>query len=117
MPEAFEAVILLRRVTQKFRLTRLCYPTTWRIWKFGVNLISSRKGSETLLGFYGPISLLILVGAVGLVLSFGAYATRCRLHGECHWDAAELRDRRPLRQSLLSILETQRLYHRLSVRL
>ena len=71
MPEAFEAVIVLCRVTQKFGLTRLCYPTTWRIWEFGVNLIFSRKGSETLLGFYGPISLLILVGAVGLVLSFG----------------------------------------------
>src|SRR6185503_10637358 len=71
--DAFEAIILPRRVTRKFRLTRLFYRTTWRMWKFGVNLISSRKRRETLLGFYGPISLLILVGvwAVGLVLSFG----------------------------------------------
>jgi len=71
--DAFEAVILPRRVTRKFRLTRWFYRTTWRMWKFGVNLISSRKRRETLLGFYGPISLLILVGvwAVGLVLSFG----------------------------------------------
>lgn len=71
--DAFEAIILPRRVTRKFRLTRLFYLTTWRMWKLGVNLISSRKGRETLLGFYGPISLLVLVGvwAVGLVLSFG----------------------------------------------
>jgi hypothetical protein len=71
--DAFEAIILPRRVTRKFRLTRLFYRTTWRIWKFGVNLISSRKGRETSLGFYGPISLLVLVAvwALGLVLSFG----------------------------------------------
>lgn len=71
--DAFEAIILPRRVTRKFRLARLFYRTTWRMWKFGVTLISSRKGRETLLGFYGPISLLVLVGvwAGGLVLSFG----------------------------------------------
>jgi hypothetical protein len=71
--DAFEAVILPRRVTRRFRLTRLFYKTTWTFWKFITGLISSRKTRETLLGFFGPISLLILVGvwAVGLVLSFG----------------------------------------------
>jgi hypothetical protein len=71
--DAFEAVILPRRVTRRFRLARLFYKTTWTTWKFIIGLISSRKTRETLLGFFGPISLLILVGvwAVGLVLSFG----------------------------------------------
>jgi hypothetical protein len=71
--DAFEAVILPRRVTRRFRFTRLFYKTTWTTWKFITGLISSRKTRETLLGFFGPISLLILVGvwAVGLVLSFG----------------------------------------------
>jgi hypothetical protein len=71
--DAFEAVILPRRVTRRFRLTRLFYKTTWTSWKFITGLISSRKTRETLRGFFGPISLLILVGvwAVGLVLSFG----------------------------------------------
>ena len=71
--DAFEAVILPRRVTRRFRLARLFYKTTWTTWKFVTGLISSRKTRETLLGFFGPISLLILVGvwAVGLVLSFG----------------------------------------------
>ncbi len=71
--DAFEAIILPRRVTRRFRLTRLFYKTTWTTWKFIIGLVSSRKGRETLLGFFGPISLLILVGvwAVGLVLSFG----------------------------------------------
>src|SRR5437879_642528 len=71
--DAFEAIILPRRVTRRFRLTRLFYKTTWTTWKFIIGLVSSRKGRETLLGFFGPISLLILVGvwAVGLVFGFG----------------------------------------------
>jgi hypothetical protein len=71
--DAFEAVILPRRVTRKFRLTRFFYKTTWSAWKFVVCLVSERKSRETLLGFYGPISLLVLIGvwAVGLVFGFG----------------------------------------------
>lgn len=73
MWDAFEAIILPRRVTRRFRLTRLFYKTTWTTWRFIIGLVPSRKGRETLLGFYGPISLLILVGvwAAGLVFGFG----------------------------------------------
>jgi len=71
--DAFESIILPRRVTRRFRLTRLFYKFTWRNWRFLTQLIPSRKRRETLLGFYGPLSLLVLVGvwAVGLVLGFG----------------------------------------------
>lgn len=71
--DAFEAIILPRRVTRKFRLTRLFYRTTWSIWRFIICLIPQRKTREALLGFFGPISLLVLVGvwAIGLVFGFG----------------------------------------------
>ena len=71
--DAFEAIILPRRVTRKFRLTRLFYRSTWITWRFMTGLIPSRKTREALLGFYGPLSLLVLVGvwAIGLVLGFG----------------------------------------------
>src|ERR1700730_3261009 len=71
--DAFEAIILPRRVTRKFRLARFFYRSTWGTWRFVVNLVPARKTQETLLGFYGPISLLLLIGvwAVGLVLGFG----------------------------------------------
>ena len=71
--DAFEAIILPRRVTRRFRLARLFYKTTWHIWRFCTNLVSSRKRREALLGFFGPLSLLILVAvwAVGLILGFG----------------------------------------------
>ena len=71
--DAFEAIILPRRVTRKFRFARLFYRSTWKVWLFTTGLVSSRKSRESLLGFYGPLSLLVLVGiwAVGLVFGFG----------------------------------------------
>src|SRR6202140_1762222 len=71
--DAFEAIILPRRVTRKIRVTRLFYRTTWAFWKFVVGKIPSRKTREALLGGYGPCSLLLLLPlwALGLVLSFG----------------------------------------------
>lgn len=71
--DAFEAIILPRRVTRRFRLARLFYRTSWRTWKFIVRLFPSKKTREMLLGFFGPLSLIVLVGlwAVGLVVSFG----------------------------------------------
>lgn len=71
--DAFEAIILPRRVTRKFRLTRMFYRDTWKLWKLMISLVEAPKRRETLLGFYGPISLLVLVGiwATGLVFSFG----------------------------------------------
>ena len=71
--DAFEAIILPRRVTRKFRIARFYYRTTWASWKFYARLLPSGKTRESFLGFFGPISLLFLIGvwAVGLVLSFG----------------------------------------------
>src|SRR5258708_2620796 len=70
--DAFEAIILPRRVTRRFRLARLFYRTTWRTWRFAVRFVPSKKSREALLSFYGPMSLLLLIAvwAVGLVLSF-----------------------------------------------
>jgi hypothetical protein len=71
--DAFEAIILPRRVTRKFRLARLFYRSTWNAWKFVMCFLPRPKTREAMLGFYGPLSLLVLVAvwAVGLVLGFG----------------------------------------------
>ncbi|HLZ13862.1 MAG TPA: potassium channel family protein [Candidatus Acidoferrum sp.] len=71
--DAFEAIILPRRVTRKFRLTRLFFKATWGAWRTVICFIPARKTREALLGFYGPLSLLLLVAvwAVGLVFGFG----------------------------------------------
>jgi voltage-gated potassium channel Kch len=71
--DAFEAIILPRRVTRKIRLARLFYRATWAFWKAVTGTVPSRKTRETLLGIFGPCSLLLLIAvwALSLVLSFG----------------------------------------------
>ena len=71
--DAFESIILPRRVTRRFRLTRIYYLFTWRSWKLYARMIPHPKARDAFLGFYGPISLLFLIGvwAVGLVVAFG----------------------------------------------
>jgi hypothetical protein len=71
--EAFEAIILPRRVTRKIRVTRLFYRTTWSIWKFVAGKFPTRKWREAILGGYGPSSLLLIIAiwAIGLVIGFG----------------------------------------------
>jgi len=71
--DSFESIILPRRVTRRFRLTRVFYKFTWNGWKLVTRLAGKGKRREALLSFYGPLSLLVLVGvwAVGLVFGFG----------------------------------------------
>ncbi len=72
--DAFEAIVLPRRVTRRWRLARLFYRSTWTIWSAVARRIVSRNRRESYLGVYGPISLLFLLAlwAAGLVLGFGA---------------------------------------------
>src|SRR5262249_40582751 len=70
--DAFEVIILPRRVTRRFRLSRFFYRNLWGIWKSVARVIPAKKTRESAFGIFGPISLLILVvvWAVGLVYGF-----------------------------------------------
>ena len=71
--DAFETIILPRRATGRFRLTRLFYIATWRPWVFFSGRIRNPRKRETALGFYGPLSLIVLlvVWAATMVMGFG----------------------------------------------
>jgi hypothetical protein len=71
--EAFEAVVLPRRATRRFRVTRLFYRSTWIPWRAIAHQIRPTKTRETFLSFYGPLSLLFLFvcWAIGLIFGFG----------------------------------------------
>ena len=71
--DAFQTIILPRRATGRFRITRLFYVLTWRPWVFMANLVHDARKRETAFSFYGPLSLifLLVLWAAGLVLGFG----------------------------------------------
>ena len=72
LSDAFEAVVLPRRVTRRFRLTRFFYRSTWKPWSSLARRISSNKRREAYLSLFGPMSLLMLlcVWALGLITGF-----------------------------------------------
>jgi hypothetical protein len=71
--EAFETIILPRRVTRYFRLTRFYYINTWRPWCFMARMMKGAKRRETFLSYFGPLSLLglFVVWAASLIVAFG----------------------------------------------
>lgn len=70
--EGFETIVLPRRVTRRFRLTRLFYRRTWRPWAKMVGSVVPARWRETWLSVFGPLSLLLLltVWAGGLIAGF-----------------------------------------------
>jgi len=69
--DAFEAIILPRRPTRRFRLTRVYYRSTWIPWRTIGQRMSSAKRREALFSFYGPLSLLGLLAVWAASLIFG----------------------------------------------
>ena len=71
--DAFETVVLPRRVRRKFRITVWFYRYTWVPWRKITSLIKSPGRRENFLGYFGPLSLLFLLAlwACGLIFGFG----------------------------------------------
>ncbi|MDR3722482.1 MAG: potassium channel family protein [Candidatus Acidoferrales bacterium] len=71
--EAFETVILPRRVRRRFRMAVLVYRSTWIPWRALAHRFKDAKSRETFLSFYGPLSILILfaVWAAAIIFGFG----------------------------------------------
>ncbi len=70
--DAFQTIILPRRATGRFRLTRVFYIATWRPWAFLTRSVHNLRKRETCYSYYGPMSLIFLlaVWAGGLVVGF-----------------------------------------------
>lgn len=70
--DAFETVVLPRRIKRNFRIASLFYKKTWRFWTRIGRYIKSANRREGFLAYYGPLSLIVLLGfwAVGLIFGF-----------------------------------------------
>lgn len=69
--DAFETVILPRRVTRRVRLTKVFYVATWKPWSALARRFESSGRRETYLSFYGPLSLILLLVVWALMLIAG----------------------------------------------
>src|ERR671928_1106621 len=69
--DAFETIILPRRVTRQVRLARLFYRYSWKPWLTRAQRMRG-PSRESFLSLYGPLSLLLLIiiWAVGLIIGF-----------------------------------------------
>lgn len=72
LTDAFETVVLPRRVRRHFRITILFYRNTWRPYARLASRIRSQAQRETVLGYFGPLSMiaLLVIWALGLIVGF-----------------------------------------------
>jgi hypothetical protein len=70
--DAFETVVLPRRIRRQFRITVWFYHNTWRPWRKITSLIKSPGRRENFLAYFGPLSLIFLLAiwAGGLIFGF-----------------------------------------------
>jgi hypothetical protein len=70
--DAFETIVLPRRVQRNFRLTAWFYRNTWIPWSRVARHIKKPSRRENFLGYFGPLSLILLLGvwAIGLIFGF-----------------------------------------------
>jgi hypothetical protein len=71
--DSFNTLVLARRTRHVFRIARLYYQFTWKPFAALARKIHSPLLRESILGVYGPLSLLLLIAlwGIGLALSFG----------------------------------------------
>src|SRR6204780_4771444 len=70
--DAFETVVLPRRVTRHFKLTAWFYRRTWIPWRNIAGRIRTSSRQQSFLGYFGPLSLIFLLAfwACSLILGF-----------------------------------------------
>jgi hypothetical protein len=69
--DAFETVVLPRRVTRHFKLTAWFYRRTWIPWQKIARRIKTPSRQQAFLGYFGPLSLIMLLAFWASMLIFG----------------------------------------------
>lgn len=69
--DAFETIVLPRRVAGRVRVSKVFYRLTWKPWAAIGRRMSAGERRESYLSTYGPISLLVLIGLWGAILISG----------------------------------------------
>jgi Ion channel. len=80
--DAFETAVLPRRVQRQFRISRWFYRNTWRPWAKLTSYVKSQARREAVFGYFGPLSMIGLLGiwASGLIFGFALLQYGARGH-------------------------------------
>src|SRR6202165_5844200 len=72
LQDSFETIVLPRRVSRRFRLSRLFYVSSWVLWSFLARKLRAGSRREVYLSYYGPLSLILMlvVWAAALICAF-----------------------------------------------
>jgi hypothetical protein len=70
--DAFEAMLLPRRITHQFRFARFFYVHSWTPWAAVARFMRPGKRRNAFLSFFGPLSvpMLMFSWALGMILGF-----------------------------------------------
>jgi hypothetical protein len=70
--DAFEVMLLPRRVRRKLRFITLLFRYTWSLWSWVAERMALGIHRDMFLSLYGPLSLVILIGSwvIGLITGF-----------------------------------------------
>ena len=73
LQDAFEVMLLPRRVSRKYRLTRLYFRTSWRAWSSSARRLPQGSRREGFLSVFGALSMVTLFAAwaSALIVCFG----------------------------------------------
>jgi hypothetical protein len=69
--DAFQTIILPRRASGRFRLTRIFYAATWKPWVFFARRLHDPRKRESAFSYYGPLSLIFLLVVWAGAMVFG----------------------------------------------
>jgi hypothetical protein len=69
--DAFQTIILPRRPTGRFRITRFFFLATWAPWVALAERAKNKNVREQIYSIYGPLSLLLLLLLWAVLLIFG----------------------------------------------
>jgi hypothetical protein len=69
--DAFQTIILPRRPSGRFQITRFFFIATWAPWVVMAERARNKKMREQIYSVYGPLSLLLLLFLWGLLLMMG----------------------------------------------
>jgi hypothetical protein len=93
--DAFQTIILPRRPTGRFQMTRIFFIATWAPWVVMAERAGNKKLREQIYSVYGPLSLLLLLLLWALLLISGfalfyfslhsPFADTMQLHSSSTW--------------------------------